>query len=82
MTDTLTHGQAMDAVEAAFTAKATNTHGVVNFSERAHNTFYAARMLTGYTGGSYPEAVAALAREFTTAEAIDALPGRALRARA
>ena len=80
--DHLPHGAAMDAVEAAFTAKATNTLGTKNAEERARNTFYAARMLAGYTGSSYPDAVAALAREFTTPDAIAALPGRALRARA
>ncbi len=72
---------AMDAIEAAFNAKATNTLGQFDVQERNTNLFYMAQLL-GYKGSSYAEAVDYLAERVTKPSEINALPGRALKARA
>lgn len=78
--ETMSKGQATDAIEEAFRQKATDTHGIVNIDERNRNVTYCARML-GFDGDGYLDSINYLAGKFQTQAEINALPGRALRAR-
>jgi len=72
---TMSKGDRMDAIEAAFAAK---TSWPADF--RISSVFYAARWV-GYTGNSYIDAIDALAEKITDPQEIAGLPSKVAFAR-